>query len=71
MYLQAPPIVARDGCLWNSTVFSNGAIIERRQQPWFFSVHAGKLAELHAFDAARVGRELAPPGSVTQRHSPP
>src|SRR5260370_19906774 len=62
-YLQVPPTVPRDGCVWNNTVFSNGAIIERRQQPWaFFRCMQGSWQSFDTFDAARIGREPAPPG---------
>jgi hypothetical protein len=71
-YLQVPPIVPRDGCVWNNSVFSNGAILERHQMPWaFFRCMQGSWRSFDSFYDATVGRELARPGSATQRRLQP
>jgi hypothetical protein len=71
-YLQAPPMVPRDGCVWNNTVFSNGAIIERHQMPWaFFRCIQGTWRSFDSFHDATVGREVVRAGSAMRHHSSP
>jgi hypothetical protein len=71
-YVQVPPIVPRDGCVWNNTVFSNGAILERHQMPRaFFRCVQGSWRSFNSFYDATVGRELARPGSATPRRLQP
>jgi hypothetical protein len=71
-YLSAPPVVPPDGCVWNNSVFSNGAILERRQMPWaFFRCVQGSWRSFDSFDEAAAGREFSRPGATTPRRLQP
>jgi hypothetical protein len=52
-YFQPAPIVPPGGCVWENAVFSDGAIIERRRQPWsFFRCMNGSWRSFDSFYAA-------------------
>jgi hypothetical protein len=47
------PVPPPDGCVWNSTVFSNGAIIgERMEQPVYFRCTRGSWVAFTSSSAA-------------------
>ena len=61
LYVEPAPTVPPGACVWGNVVYSDGAIIERPQQPHaFFRCVRGSWRSFDSFDAARAGRELAP-----------
>jgi hypothetical protein len=68
-YVQVPPPIPQGGCVWNNAVFSDGAILEKQQQPRaFFRCVQGTWQSFDSYDAARSGSEPAPP--IAQRLGP-
>jgi hypothetical protein len=54
-----PPATPAGGCVWDNGVYSDGAILERRQFPTtFFRCTAGRWHSFDSFDEARAGAEL-------------
>jgi hypothetical protein len=61
-YYEVPPAIPPNGCVWKNTVFSDGAILERREQPFaFFRCTRGTWQSFDNFDSAAAGHPLGAP----------